>query len=316
MKAFASVGNASSHYQLCTLVDGKVHSPLHLFQLSSADERPHVQRVVQEGIPILRRAHFAGDLIDEFVERRPFNIDAFRAITNLPGIDDAGLVNCRRGQLQIRGRKHDGGRFASQLKINASQVGRCGAHDALARLHVDIRRPGKPSTGFPSPGDQVEYPWGQARFSNDFSEREGIKRCFFAWLDDDGVAGDERRRHLSCDQKERKIPRQDAGDNADGLAHQQDSFIAAIARKDFALYPPGPFGHVVKIVGGERHLDGCQPLNLALLLAVDLGQLARLASDAGCDRLQVARALNRGPLLPAWLRSASRPDGIVNVLVR
>ena len=70
-------------------------------------------------------------------------------------------------------------------------------------------------------GDEVEHAGGQADLVDDLGEDEGVERGDLARLQHDGAAGGERGRDLRGDLVERVVPRRDAADDADGLAHDE-----------------------------------------------------------------------------------------------
>ena len=136
---------------------------------------------------------------------------------------------------------------------------------------------------------------------------------FFAGLDDDGVAGQQRRGHLASDQEKRKIPRQDPGHHAQGLAEQEDVFTGAVAGDDLAFDAPGPFGHIVEIVGGEIDLHLGQGTDLALLQGDGARQVGDVFPQFGGDAAQVSGAFDGRFGRPVFLRGTGGSQGLIDV---
>ena len=185
------------------------------------------------------------------------NIDALGAVAYLAGVDDARGPDSFDSKIEVCIAHHDSWSLTTQLKRDLGYVLRRCAHHGHATLHAagqahhaDLRvasqRVAYHRTG---PGDEIEYAFGQRRLGNKTGKLEGIVGGFAAGLDDDGVAGDQRGRHLAHDQEEGKVPGQDAGYDANGHLVEQDVFAGAIALDDLALVATSKLRHVLQVIG-------------------------------------------------------------------
>ena len=166
------------------------------------------------------------------------------------------------------------------------------------------------------PGDEIEYAPGQGRLGDEAGKLEGIVRGFAAGLDDDGVAGNQRGRHLAHDQKKGKVPGQDAGYDADGHLVEQDVFAGAVALDDLTLVAAGKLRHVLQVIGRKIDLDLCQRENLALLFGNDAGQRLAVGADKRGNLPQVDGAADGGQRGPLLLRLLRGQHGPVHILGR
>src|SRR5262249_22615403 len=67
----------------------------------------------------------------------------------------------------------------------------------------------------------------QARFARELRQPQQSERGDLRRLDDDGIAGSKRRRHLPGANHHREIPRHDDRDDAKGLAMDEAQYIVA-----------------------------------------------------------------------------------------
>ena len=113
---------------------------------------------------------------------------------------------------------------ATRLSVCDAELGHAlaGAGGAGERHHVDVgvggdgladRRAGA--------GDEVEHAGGQADVVDDLGEDEGVERRDLAGLEHDGAAGGHGVGDLGGDLVQRVVPRRDAADDADRLAHDE-----------------------------------------------------------------------------------------------
>eukprot|EP00659_Diplonema_papillatum_P007317 gene7317-biopygen7289 len=161
--------------------------------------------------------------------------------------------------------------------------------------------------------DHIEYPGRQVGLGHQFGELEAVVRRFFAGFDHDGVAGEQRRGHLAGDQKEREVPRQDAGHHTQGFAEQEDIFIGAVAGDDLAFNAARPLGHVVEVVGGEVDFHFRQAADLALLQGNGARQVGDVFPQLGGDAAQVPGTFDRRFARPVFLRMTCGSQGLVDV---
>ena len=68
------------------------------------------------------------------------------------------------------------------------------------------------------PGDDVEHARGQPRLRDQFAEPEGAERGVLRRLQDDRAASCQRWGELHRGQDQRRVPRHDCGNDADGFA--------------------------------------------------------------------------------------------------
>ena len=140
-------------------------------------------------------------------------------------------------------------------------------------------------------GDQVEHAGRQADLVDDLGEDERVERGDLARLEHDGAAGGQRGRDLADDLVERVVPRRDAADDADRLAHDQgvaDLLLVRVVRRRAARSVP----EVRRSAG--RPGSCCAATGMPTSLGDDLGDLVDAGAEALGDALQVL-----GPLLAA-----------------
>ena len=97
-----------------------------------------------------------------------------------------------------------------------------GAGRAGERHHVDVGVGGdRLADRRAVAGDEVEHAGRQADLVDDLGEHEGVERGDLARLDHDGAAGGHGVGDLGGDLVQRVVPRRDAADDADRLAHDE-----------------------------------------------------------------------------------------------
>ncbi len=166
-----------------------------------------------------------------------------------------------------------------------------------------------------SAADHVEHPGWQVGFGHQLGELEAVDRGFLAGLDNDGVAGDQRRRQLAGNEEEREVPRQDAGHHPQGFTEQEDVLAGAVAGDDLAFDAPAPLGHVVQVVGGKVNFDFRQCRDLALLCGDGARQVRDIGADLRRDLAQVLPALVGRLARPVVLHTTGGGDGLVDVFL-
>jgi hypothetical protein len=88
--------------------------------------------------------------------------------------------------------------------------------------HVDVRARGDRLTDDRAgAGDHVEHASGETNLVDDLGEHERIDRGNFARLQDHGASRGHCKGDLRCDLVQRIIPRRDATDDTDRLAHDE-----------------------------------------------------------------------------------------------
>ena len=114
---------------------------------------------------------------------------------------------------------------------------------------------------------------------DDLGKGDGIIGRKFAGLNDDGIPGDQGRRQLAGDKKEREVPRQDPGGHPQRAFKDEDILPRAIALHDLAFVTARPFGHIVEIVRGECDFHRSQLLDLAAFSHDQPGNLFSTLAD-------------------------------------
>ena len=144
---------------------------------------------------------------------------------------------------------------------------------------------------------QVRSCCRQLGLGHNLGELIGTVRRFFARLDHDGIAGDQRRGSLARDHEQGEVPRQDANNNAQRPAEQENIFTGSIAGDNFAFNATSPLRHVVQVLGrnGDFHLR--QRQDLALLDRHDSRQVVNIFPD------QRGHAVQKLAALVGWRRS-------------
>ena len=200
----------------------------------------------------------------------------------------------------------------ADLPPSSSVTPRQVAHRRLRDLDPDRRRPGEGElvdarvrgqrlAGLRRrAGDDVEDARRQPRLLEAARELERRDRRVVGGLRDQRAAGRERRRDLPGQQHQRRVPRHDRPDDADGL----------VARVDQVVAPVGLDRVAVDLVGEPREVavPGRQRGHLAGHLAQQLAVVAASRSAPAPGRRAPAR--RRCAAAPARARSrSSAPTG-------
>jgi len=82
----------------------------------------------------------------------------------------------------------------------------------------------------PEPVHQIEHTGRQVDLVADLGEQRRRGGSLLRWLDDDRIAGSERRRHLPTHQQEWQVPRSDHGYDAERLVHRVVERAPAVRR--------------------------------------------------------------------------------------
>ena len=130
---------------------------------------------------------------------------------------------------------------------------------ALDDRVADLARP-SPVTRLTTPGGKP----ASAISSTSSVAQWGVSR---RRLEDDGVAGDQRRHHLPARDRHREVPGRDDPGDADRLADAHRPLVGQLGRHRVAEHPPALAGHQVGDV--DAFLD------VAARLGEDLAHLAR-----------------------------------------
>ena len=97
----------------------------------------------------------------------------------------------------------------------------------------------------------IERAVRQARFLPQSAEHERPERRLLGWLQDDGIACNQRRPELPGGDDERIVPRHDRADDPERLlAHHRH--VVRTDRRDFVSELVGELGVVLDAIGAER----------------------------------------------------------------
>ena len=295
----------------CALGDRFCHLLLNARQRGGVNQRSHCDIVARRRIAKLHRLQRFAQTVNEAIVNAFLHVHALDAVAHLPAINDPRIHHRLNRQLQIRIVHHDSGRFPAQLQTHFSDVFRRRGHNLLARGnaagHADHRHFRIAcqllAYGFSAAQHQVKDPFWQTDIMDDLRKSDGVIRRKFTRFNDDGIAGNQRRRQLTGNQEERKIPRQDAGRHTQRALKYQNVLPRAVALHNFTFITARPLGHIIKIIGGKRDLHRRQLLDFSALSDDQRGDLFRTFADTGGDFAQPSRALNRRQGLPARLRA-------------
>ena len=151
-------------------------------------------------------------------------------------------------------------------------------------------------TSAPVPGHEVEHARREAGVVDHLGEHERVERRDLARLQHDRAARGHRVRDLGRDLVQRVVPRRDATDDTDGLAHDE-----AVAVRLLVLVAAGQRARLRERVDRETGLhDEAEPLGHARFAGDDRRDLVHAAAEPFGDA---------GHELAALLGVAGRPLG-------
>ncbi|GAA5011911.1 hypothetical protein GCM10025734_56890 [Kitasatospora paranensis] len=132
-------------------------------------------------------------------------------------------------------------------------------------------------------GDHVDDPVGDAGLGAGGGEHQRGERGEFGGLEDDGVAGRDRREDLPGGHLQRVVPRRDRADHADRLAADVGGVVAGVLAGGLALQVAGGAGEERGVVDGAGDVElGGELDRLAGLGGLDAGELlGAVGEDAG-----------------------------------
>ena len=173
---------------------------------------------------------------------------------------------------------------------------------------------GAPTDG-PSPGRSCSTSVGHAGLVQQFDRAGGDQRRLLGRLGDHRIAGDERSGDLAGKDRQRKIPRRDAGDHAARLALPASTFarlggVVAQEVDRLAHFRDAVGQRLAGLAGGERE-------ELDRMVLVEIGGPGRIAArlatgvaaQAGCAAAAAATAASH----LALLRLGDRADDIARL---
>ena len=148
-------------------------------------------------------------------------------------------------------------------------------------------------------GDDVEHT-GREDVGDDLGHLENGQRCILGAFEDDRVAGGDRGGGLEGGDHQRRVPRQDAGDDAQRHALGVLELLVS-GGQGVALDLTGDAAHVAEQVGQDHRLRAS--LGADRVAGVESGQLGELLRG-GFERIGTGQKL-----LLAFLERKGRPLG-------
>ena len=212
----------------------------------------------------------AGDHgVEQLVVHRVLDQDPSGTGARLPAERERGAGDHVGGGLEVGVGEHDDRILAAELELQAlAEPGR------VVDLAADSRRAGERHRGDVAVGDEVrtgseavhdvQHPTGETGVDERRGEAFAHQRGHRRGLEDNGVAGGERRADLAAGQVERKVPRCDDGDHADRVEQRVDEWCV-VARERRPGQPVGLPGVELEVLRGARGLVACVGEGLALL---------------------------------------------------
>ena len=150
-------------------------------------------------------------------------------------------------------------------------------------------------------GDDVRDAAGQVRQAL-FQHPQGRQRRQLRRLDDDRIAGGDRRRDLPRQQQQRIVERDDAADDAERLLDREVDLVLGDGRDGGAVRVARNLRVVVDARGAPFHLVEIFDAGLAAFAGQQLRQAGAIRAQRDRHVVQQARALHRRHLAPACLR--------------
>ena len=175
----------------------------------------------------------------------------------------------------------------------------------------DERRP----DGVPRTAQHVQHARRQdvGRELREAQGRQGRPR---RRLEDDGIAGGQRRPQLPAGHVQGIIPGSNRGDHADRLAADERGSIRDVLVDRLALHAASCSGEEAHVVGDGGHVHGSDVEWLARLAGLEARELLGVRLDDVGQLEERGHALLRRRLLPRLERGRRRLDGAVDVLRR
>ena len=289
---------------MAALVHGDLEVVGDRLQLVGGHERSdagvRLERIPQ--FPALGQRHQA--LLESTQDGR-LDDDATRRGALLPGAQERPARHLFGRLIQVRIRQHHRRVLATQLELDfLAFVGRL-----LLERPADAVRASKRDGMHGFVGDQdvadlrasaqhqVEHAGWQTRVDERLQQVHRRERHELGRLPDHGIAIRQRRRDLPGRDRDRKIPRRDRRDDADGLAARVEEHPGRVARIRFAVRLERLAGEVAQDLHGAPRLANALGERLALFagqVAADVGgalleQVGGFAQDVAARRGGSAR---------------------------
>ena len=162
-------------------------------------------------------------------------------------------------------------------------------------------------------GDDVEHA-GRQDLGRDLGQDQGGQRGPCRRLEDDRVAGRERRSDLPAGHHDRVVPRGDRGDHADRLAPDHRGVAVHVLVGRLALHHPRGAGEEAQVVDDDRDLVDRGADRLAGVLRLEAAELVGARLDGVGELEEHAAALGGGRVLPGLEGGRGGVRGTIDVL--
>ena len=158
----------------------------------------------------------------------------------------------------------------------------------------------------PAPVTMLTTPGGQVGLAADLGEQQRGQRGGLGRLEDDGVAGGQRRGDLPRQHQQREVPRDDLAGHAERARGRAEARVVELV---------GPARVVEEVRRGQRDVDVAGLADrLAVVQRLEDGELAGALLQQPGDAEQVLAAVGRAHRAPdAGERAAGGGDGAVDV---
>ncbi len=152
----------------------------------------------------------------------------------------------------------------------------------------------------PKPLTILITPFG-SRVADEFRPNENARGRLLGRLDDDAIAGGDRRRELPCRHQNWKIPRDDLADDAERLMKMIGDRVVVDFRNAAFLRADGA-GEIAEVVDGERNVGGGRLADrLAIVPGLGRSEKVEVLLHDIRDPVQDARAIRYAGLAPGVL---------------
>ena len=257
------------------------------------------------------RSRLARQRIDERVRDALVDDDALRRHANLALVHEGAEGGGLHGLAEIGVVEHDERRLAAEFEEDRLQMTRRrlrdGATDPRRPREIDAPDGRMGDQGIDDPrsvgrriADDVDDTLAETGIAHRLADEVMHARTDFGRLQDGRVAAGERHRDRADAEDDGRVPRRDAENDADRLAHREGRQARKIGRKDL----PGDLrdggGGLAQHARGERHVEPCPSGRRS-------GLRGHRRHEIGHPRLEGTRRTHQ-PLAPQS-RTQRRPGG-------
>ena len=247
-----------------------------------------------------RAAGVVGQGGDELVVDALGHQHAGRGRAVLAGVEVARDRDALHRGLDVGVVEDDDGRLAAELEVDALHVRRgagrhlrAGAHRAGDRDQGGRAVLDEPASGLAVAGHHVERA-RREELRGELGQAQGALGGGVAGLEDDGVAGGERRPDLPRGHQEGVVPGRHLADDADGLTADPRRVAGHVLARRPALQDPRGPGEEPELVHHRRDLLARgERLDLAGVLRLEIDELLGVRLDRVGDLQQRLLALAR-----------------------